>query len=46
MGDKLVSILIAVYGVLSLVYLFEGKGWKALYWLGAALITISVRKMQ
>jgi hypothetical protein len=36
------QVLVVVYIVIACVFIYEGNGPKALYWVGAAIITSSV----
>ena len=46
-GDWFLKALLVQYGVASLVYLLiDHAPWKALYWLGAGLITVAVLRMR
>lgn len=41
-GDGLMKALLGVYLVICLVYLYERQWAKALYFLGAAILTFSI----
>jgi len=45
MSTYLVKGLLGAYILLALVYLWEGDRWRALYWTGAAMITVAVWRM-
>ena len=46
MGDKLTVLLLVFYVLIVIAYLYDGKWWKALYWVGAILISIAILKMK
>jgi hypothetical protein len=46
MGDKLILILIGFYILIALVCGYEGNYWKALYWISASTISVSVLMMK
>ena len=45
MGDLMTKVLFWQYVVISAAYLYGGHGWKGLYFIGAAIITISIIRM-
>ena len=45
LGDWFVKVLIVQYALAALAYGWAGQGYKALYWLGALLISLAVLKM-
>ena len=46
LGDWFVKALIIQYVVVACVYLWQGAGWKALYFVSAAGISVAVLKMR
>mgnify|MGYP001580414686 CR=1 FL=1 len=46
LGDLFVKALIVQYGLAMCAYLMQGQPIKALYWLGALMISVSVLTMK
>jgi len=46
MGDSLMIFLLCFYAVIALAFAWEGNYPKALYWVGAFIITSSVLWMK
>lgn len=45
LGDNITVVLVAVYAVLAVLYFLAGQHNKALYWVGAFLLTLGVLRM-
>lgn len=45
LSSTLMSLLIVAYVVIAIVSTVEGNVWRALYWVAASLLTLSVLKM-
>ena len=46
LGDSFVKALILQYLLVAGVYAWQGAGWKSLYFLSAAGISVAVLKLQ
>jgi len=46
LADWWVVLLIAQYLVAAVLYGLQGQGWKALYWLSAAGISLAVLRLR
>lgn len=45
-GDRFLYLLLGLYAIAATLYGFDRQPWKALYWVGAALITLAVLNMK
>lgn len=46
LGDFITSVTVFVYALLAVLYVLGGLHNKALYWVGACVLTFAVLRMQ
>lgn len=44
-SSSMMSVLIVFYLIIAFTAAYEGHAWRALYWVAASLLTVSVLKM-